>query len=172
MIRSIKFCKGKVGANHVQTKASHTLHVTSSSLLNQHVHIFKLYFHRSLDQSEGRSLYRNRQHMSNFWTAGSVSESKDRLNIKLVLTPPRHCVVLSISADIFLEVDVQYSLSEFNVNQAPLNSLLNSAITTPYLVQQISPRDWGHYAFEFQDNPKIGSHLVIDLFFSGSGMCP
>ena len=60
-----------------------------------------------------------------------MSKRKDCLKfIILVLTPPRHCVVLTISADIFLELDVQNSLSEFNVNIAPLALLFATAITT------------------------------------------
>jgi hypothetical protein len=59
-----------------------------------------------------------------------VSERKDPLNFIFVLTIPRHGIVLTITHDNFLDLDIRKSLSEFNVNQSLLPLLFAGAITT------------------------------------------
>ena len=50
--------------------------------------------------------------------------------VKFVLKIPRYWLVLTLTPDIYLELDIQTSLSEFTVNQSPLSLVFSSAITT------------------------------------------
>jgi uncharacterized membrane protein len=50
-------------------------------------------------------------------------------SLNFVLTFPRLSLVLTVTSNIFLEVEIQKSLIEFNVNQSPLSLLFAGTIT-------------------------------------------
>lgn len=105
--------------------------MTFSSLFNQHVRFSKNCFHRSLYQSPRCTVSTNHQHMRNCSAEGSVSERKDSVKfVHFVLLICRDSLVLTLTSDIVLELEIQRSLSQFTVNQSLLFVVLTGTMTT------------------------------------------